>query len=108
MTLIEAITAQKRLKPAEEGLQKRLHGAFQAGGASGQKVKNALHGTWIGHPLHVILTDIPLGAWTSAMLFDAIASITDSKALNAAADASIAAGLAGAIAAAAAGLTDWQ
>src|SRR5689334_25222117 len=31
-------------------------------------LKNALSGTWLGHPLHPLLTDVVIGAWTSALL----------------------------------------
>ena len=68
------IEQQEWLKPAEESLQKFVHKAFQFRG--GRQVKNFLHGTWIGHPLHVILTDIPIGAWTIAIAFDALDSIS--------------------------------
>lgn len=33
-------------------------------------VKDALSGTWLGHALHPLLTDVPIGAWTSATLLD--------------------------------------
>jgi hypothetical protein len=32
-------------------------------GAPGEKVRNALHGTWYGHPLHPVLVTIPIGTW---------------------------------------------
>jgi nitrite reductase/ring-hydroxylating ferredoxin subunit/uncharacterized membrane protein len=106
--LTDAISRQDWLNPAEETLQKTLHRAFESGGEAGVRIKDALHGTWIGHPLHVILTDIPLGAWTSAMVFDAVAAISDIEWMDSAADACIGVGLAGAILAAITGLTDWQ
>jgi len=106
--LTDAISRQGWLNPAEEALQKALHRAFQSGGEGGAHVKDALHGTWLGHPLHVILTDIPLGAWTSAMLFDGLATISENDSMDSAADACIAVGLAGAILAALTGVTDWQ
>lgn len=31
---------------------------------------NVLRGTWLGHALHPLLTDFPLGAWMSASLLD--------------------------------------
>jgi nitrite reductase/ring-hydroxylating ferredoxin subunit/uncharacterized membrane protein len=34
------------------------------------QVKDLLAGTWLGHPLHPVLTDVPIGAWTGAMAFD--------------------------------------
>jgi nitrite reductase/ring-hydroxylating ferredoxin subunit/uncharacterized membrane protein len=33
-------------------------------------VKRALSGSWLGHRLHPMLTDVPIGAWTSASLLD--------------------------------------
>jgi nitrite reductase/ring-hydroxylating ferredoxin subunit/uncharacterized membrane protein len=35
-------------------------------------LKDLLSGTWLGHPVHPILTDIPIGAWTASMAFDVI------------------------------------
>ena len=35
-------------------------------------VKDALSGTWLGHPLHPLLTDIPIGTWTSATILDLV------------------------------------
>jgi nitrite reductase/ring-hydroxylating ferredoxin subunit/uncharacterized membrane protein len=35
------------------------------------KVREALSGTFLGHPLHPPLTDLPIGSWTSAMVLDA-------------------------------------
>src|ERR671933_1233226 len=33
-------------------------------------VKDALSGTWLGHALHPLLTDLPNGFWTSAVALD--------------------------------------
>ena len=104
--IIGRVTQQEWLKPAEEDLQGVIHRAFAFRG--GRLVKNFLHGTWIGHPLHVILTDVPIGAWTTAMVFDALDSMSHRRRYEVAADAAIALGLAGAVGAAATGLTDWQ
>ena len=32
--------------------------------------KDVLSGAWLGHALHPIMTDIPIGAWTSSILLD--------------------------------------
>ncbi len=32
--------------------------------------KEALSGAWLGHAVHPIMTDIPIGAWTSSVLLD--------------------------------------
>ena len=31
-----------------------------------EPAKDLLSGTWLGHPLHPLLTDLPIGFWTSA------------------------------------------
>jgi nitrite reductase/ring-hydroxylating ferredoxin subunit/uncharacterized membrane protein len=35
-------------------------------------VKDGLSGTWLGHALHPLLTDVPIGTWTSALLLDLV------------------------------------
>ena len=96
-------------KPIDEELQKVLDKALYAGGSpSAQKIRNFLNGTWLGEPLHVVLTDVPIGAWTLAMLFDGIDLIRGRREFARAADASIAIGLLAAAGAAITGLTDWS
>ena len=96
-------------KPIDERLQKMVDRALYAGGRpSAQRFRNFLNGTWLGEPLHVILTDIPIGAWTAAMIFDALSLVCSGREFARAADASITIGLAGAACSAAAGVTDWS
>lgn len=35
-----------------------------------RQLKSLLHGTWFGHPLHPVITDVPIGAWLLAVIFD--------------------------------------
>ena len=35
-------------------------------------VKDFLHGTWLGHALHPVITDVPVGALTAALFLDII------------------------------------
>jgi nitrite reductase/ring-hydroxylating ferredoxin subunit len=58
----------------------------------GGPVKDALTGSWLGHALHPLLTDVPIGTWTSALLLDWLGG----KQSEAAADRLIAVGLAAA------------
>jgi nitrite reductase/ring-hydroxylating ferredoxin subunit/uncharacterized membrane protein len=96
-------------QPVEEKLQKFLDKALYGGGRpSAQKIRNLLNGTWLGEPLHVVLTDVPVGAWTVAMAFDALDVIFSRREFELAADTSIAIGLAGAAGAAITGMTDWS
>jgi nitrite reductase/ring-hydroxylating ferredoxin subunit/uncharacterized membrane protein len=96
-------------KPIEEKLQKLLDRALYAGGRpQAQMLRNFLNGTWLGEPLHVVLTDIAIGAWTAAMIFDGLSLTPTGGEFARAADASIAIGLAGAACSAATGMTDWS
>jgi nitrite reductase/ring-hydroxylating ferredoxin subunit/uncharacterized membrane protein len=96
-------------RPIDETVQKILDKALYAGGSpEAQKLRNFLNGTWLGEPLHAVLTDVPVGAWTVAMIFDLLGLILRRKELASAADLSIGIGLAGAAGAAAAGATDWS
>ncbi|WP_441291897.1 DUF2231 domain-containing protein [Sorangium sp. KYC3313] len=72
-------------------------------------LQNLLHGTWLGHPLHPVLTDVPIGAWTTAVVLDLIdVSTRRRRGYGRAADSAIALGIIGALGAAASGLTDWR
>lgn len=100
---------RKPAKPIDERLQKLLDKTLYAGGQpQAQRLRNFLNGTWLGEPLHAALTDIPVGAWTAAVIFDALSLTRSGRELAPAADASIAIGLAGAACAAVAGVTDWS
>ncbi len=93
----------------DEKLQKMLDKALYGGGhPAAQKARNFLNGTWLGEPLHVVLTDLPIGAWTVAMVLDALDLALDRGEFALAADISIAIGLVGATGAAATGMTDWS
>src|SRR5689334_15823422 len=95
--------------PIDEQVQKLIDRALYAGGRpTAQRLRNFLNGTWLGEPLHVVLTDVPIGAWTAAMIFDACSLIRSDRPFRWAADASIAIGLAAAAGAAVTGVTDWS
>ena len=71
-------------------------------------IKIFLNGTWIGHPLHPMLTDIPIGAWTLTILLDLIGLLLGLPQLGLASSITAVVGVAGALAAAASGLADWM
>lgn len=67
-------------------------------------VENALSGTWLGHKLHPVLTDVPIGAWV-------MASVLDLTAGRPGADAArrlVGVGLIATVPTAATGATDWS
>ena len=106
--LIKTVERQEALDRLSDKIQPLVVDAFKSSGLAGRKAKNLLHGTWLGHPLHPALTDVPHGAWTAALTLDAMETISGRKELGAGADAAIAVGLVGAAGAAVTGLTDWS
>lgn len=105
----QASAEQQQTPPLDEKLQKLVDKALYANGSeTAQSLRNFLNGTWLGEPLHAALTDVPLGSWTAAVLFDLIDSVRHNREWSAAADASVGVGLAAAAATAVTGLTDWS
>ena len=102
------IDRQGWLEPVADFLQKVVAGTYKMLGNPGHNLKTLVHGTWLGHPLHPVLTDIPIGAWTLAVLFDIIYLVRGTHGWISAADLTIFVGLLGALASAVAGYTDWS
>src|SRR5437868_3704312 len=85
----------------------RLDGAVSAGQRVARfirpgKVRNVLHGVWLGHPLHPMLIQATIGTWLSASILDFAGG--DQKAAR----RLVTAGLAVAVPAAPAGAADWS
>jgi nitrite reductase/ring-hydroxylating ferredoxin subunit/uncharacterized membrane protein len=102
------IDRQRWLEPVADFLQKVVGGTYKLLGAPGHSLKTFVHGTWLGHPLHPVLTDIPIGAWTLAVLFDIIYLFNRSQTWVSAADLTILVGTLGALASVVSGYTDWN
>ena len=62
---VEQLAKVEALDAPADAIAKRIRGWVPAG-----PVKDALSGTWLGHALHPVLTDVPIGTWTSALLLD--------------------------------------
>ncbi len=90
----------------EEPAQLAIRNAFNIFGPARKSVRNLLHGTWLHEPLHVVLVEVPIGAWTCTVAFDALAAL-GADSMNVPADATLVLGLAGATGAAVTGLNDW-
>lgn len=90
-----------RVERAEslDGLAEALRRAVRAVPLGGGR--DVLHGRWLGHPVHPVLVEVPVGAWISAAVLDAVPGAGRAAGLL------VGVGLAGAVPAAAAGLVDW-
>lgn len=64
-------------------------------------VKDALHGRWLGHPVHPLLIALPIGFWSGASLLDLVGERTAARRM-------VGAGLLAAAPTAATGLADWS
>jgi len=73
---------------------------------AGLPLQNVLHGTVLGHPLHAMVTDVPIGAWTVTAALDVCELVGGP--CNAGADAALIVGLAGAAGAIVSGWADWS
>jgi nitrite reductase/ring-hydroxylating ferredoxin subunit/uncharacterized membrane protein len=67
-------------------------------------LKDALSGTWLGHPVHPMLTDLPIGFWTSAFVLDFLGG----KSSRRAAQRLVGLGILSAIPTAVTGAADWS
>jgi nitrite reductase/ring-hydroxylating ferredoxin subunit/uncharacterized membrane protein len=103
--LIRSIEKQDWLEPVEESVQNAVSKAFEQ---TGRGVQDALNGVWLGHPLHPVVTDIPVGAWTTALVLDLTCMAGAKPGFRDAADAAVGVGLAGAAVSAITGLADWK
>jgi nitrite reductase/ring-hydroxylating ferredoxin subunit len=88
----DAPTFDKVIEPARRAVQ----------GALPRPVRDFLHGTWLGHPLHPVMMHVPVGAWLSAGVLDLVPR------LRPAATVLIGTGVAAAVPTAVSGAVDWS
>lgn len=70
-------------------------------------VRDALHGVWLGHPLHPALIVLPLGSWLSATVLDLLAPVNGSGNRRAA-QTLVGLGVLTAVPTSASGAADWS
>ena len=99
---------QNYLDQIAEPVQRAVQSVFASQGPTGLKIRNFLNGVWLGHPLHAAITDLPVGAFTTAIALDYAAAMTRDRQTERFADLMTTIGLSGALAAAVAGLADYS
>lgn len=104
----EMLSTIPRYKEGAQAVAHGLHNLVLEGGEPTRQAADVLHGTWLGHPLHAILTDVTIGAWMLGTLFDFFGMFDRSKTAQRAADQMIAIGTASAVPTALAGITDFS
>lgn len=103
----EFVENQTWLDQLSNPFQSWLLKLFGQPGDVNRKIKDVLNGTWLGHSVHPLLTDVPLGAWTGTALLD-VAALGGNQGIEDSADLTLVLGLLGATGAAITGVTDWS
>jgi nitrite reductase/ring-hydroxylating ferredoxin subunit/uncharacterized membrane protein len=96
--VVRSVESLSALDGVGKTLGKAVRGLFGQGA-----VKEAVSGTWLGHALHPVLTDVVIGSFVSATLLDALGGDDDGRA----AERLIAIGIAAYGPTAASGFNDW-
>jgi len=69
MSVIRALFARlenaRLLDPVAEAVADAVHQTIP-----NPKIADLLHGRWLGHPVHPVLVQLPVGAWASASVLD--------------------------------------
>lgn len=73
--LLQRLESASVLDPPAKAISKLVSRAIPTG-----TVKDAISGTWLGHALHPLLTDVVIGAWLSATALDVIGGEGDDQA----------------------------
>lgn len=95
-TLTGQLERARALDPATDALAGVANRVLRPG-----PVKDLLHGTWLGHPVHPVLVAVPIGLWTGASVLDLTGDRRGARRL-------VAAGVLSALPTAATGLADWS
>ncbi|GAB3056077.1 Rieske (2Fe-2S) protein [Micromonospora schwarzwaldensis] len=93
LTKLEQASALDRVS---DRVQRVVQGTLRS-----SRVRDALHGVWLGHPLHPAMVQVPVGAWISAAVVDLLPG------QRRAATALVGLGTVSALPAAVAGWNDW-
>ena len=104
---VDRLSRDSRLDAIADVVQPIVQGALDATGGESSVVSDLLHGRWLGHALHPIITDIPIGAWSITAALDVLAGFGVGD-LEPGADAALAIGIAGSLAAAVTGFAEWS
>jgi nitrite reductase/ring-hydroxylating ferredoxin subunit/uncharacterized membrane protein len=96
--VIERIGSTKAIDGVAEPLSTAVSRVSQRG-----PLPSILSGTWLGHTLHPVLTDLPIGSWTSAFVLD----LCGGRSSRRASQLLVGLGVACAVPTAMTGLADW-
>ncbi|GIE92319.1 Ferredoxin subunit of nitrite reductase or a ring-hydroxylating dioxygenase [Actinoplanes regularis] len=97
MPILNRLEETRRLDGVSDRLQSAVTAAVRP-----QRLRDLLHGTWLGHPLHPVLVQVPVGAFVSTAILDLLPGRRGAPAPL------LAVGIAATAPAVAAGWLDWS
>ncbi|MCU7726255.1 Rieske 2Fe-2S domain-containing protein [Actinoplanes sp. KI2] len=97
MRILTRLETARELDPVSDKLQEAVTAVVRP-----RRLRDLLHGTWLGHPLHPVLVELPVGAFVCAAVLDLLPG------RRRAATSLVALGVAAAGPSAVAGWTDWS
>ncbi|SLL99708.1 (2Fe-2S)-binding protein [Actinoplanes sp. SE50/110] len=97
MPILNRLEEARRLDGVSDKLQSAVSAAVRP-----QRLRDLLHGTWLGHPLHPVMVQVPVGAFVSTAILDLLPGVRRAQ------QTLLAVGVATAVPAAVAGWTDWS
>ncbi len=103
---VDRLSRWKALDPVADALQPLVQKSLDGSGPFAP-LKDLLHGKPLGHSLHVVLSDVPVGAWTMAAIFDTL-ELFGRDEFAAASDVALGVGLLGGLGAIVTGLAEWS
>jgi nitrite reductase/ring-hydroxylating ferredoxin subunit/uncharacterized membrane protein len=99
----EAVIQRLERLEALDPIAQRVQGIVRKVVPQESQLKDAVSGTWLGHPVHPPLTDVVIGAWMSAGFLDLIGGRDSERA----AERLVGLGVIAAVPTAVAGFSDW-
>jgi nitrite reductase/ring-hydroxylating ferredoxin subunit/uncharacterized membrane protein len=111
--VVSAIGRQDWLDRPSYRLEHALSFAYNAFGGARDRVTNALHGVWLGHPVHPPLASLTSGALGTTVALDALSLLPGRPAAEVVdasrfATRSLGLGILASVGSAVTGVTDWQ
>lgn len=104
----EILSNVPQYKKQAHSISRGVHNWVLKGGKPRRQAADLLHGTWLGHPLHSVLTDMTIGAWVCSFVLDLLSLNGRSRSIQRSADTLLNLGNATATTTALAGLTDYS
>ena len=106
--LDEALESAPEAQNAALKTSRAIHKWVLAGGTPRRRIADMLHGTWLGHPLHPMLTDVTTASWILGAMTEGLGLMTRQRWLRRAGVWLQGIGTASAVPTALSGLTDYS